>query len=452
MGEAYMSKGIGIVLVLGLMPLGAVGLGAERQKVSRPMPQERFLNGVVGENILLKRHIDVDAPSSVYDEILRFSDEIKSFASEDLKLVLAAGKRNLQWIEKINKVRPETTQIKLSSAETQIGYPVEDPGYNNEEIVMRGFADWKVAAPQEMVARIAGTTEFGEETLVADAEFTKYARQVDRLYQKASRWLLQLPNLPYYTEMARADVRGIYFLSREPNLETKLRGFTSLSVADQQKYRSYLVGMCLNNEDAIPLNCQRQMEVAIQDQKVFEYFEMVYPAAKDFYDSFFLIQTARTDVTWLAVTPEVMSVPFAIPSSEAVLNWLRDNIEDEWKFAGWQLKLDFVQTNSPKTTHVEFQDGATPHVNGLAGSTITMDANRSLSEYNNRWTIRHEYGHVLGFPDCYIEFYDANQKVMVNYQLDTTNLMCSRRGHLLKTHFDELNRVYFDLPKGRSGN
>ena len=72
-----------------------------------------------------------------------------------------------------------------------------------------------------------------------------------------------------------------------------------------------------------------------------------------------------------------------------------------------------------------------------------MDANSPLSEYNVQWTIRHEFGHVIGFPDCYHEFYDATESTMISYQIDITNLMCSRRGHLQQAHVDELRRVYY---------
>jgi predicted Zn-dependent protease len=71
-----------------------------------------------------------------------------------------------------------------------------------------------------------------------------------------------------------------------------------------------------------------------------------------------------------------------------------------------------------------------------------MNSNSSLDEYDVRWTIRHEYGHVLGLPDCYIEFYDRTEKVIINYQIDTTNLMCSRKGHLQPIHVAELQKAY----------
>lgn len=138
-----------------------------------------------------------------------------------------------------------------------------------------------------------------------------------------------------------------------------------------------------------------------------------------------------------------MSVPFLDPRIPAVTTWLTENIEDEWRWGDWKLKLEFMSEGGSDMTHVRFEPGATPHVNGLAGSEITMDANRALNEYSSRWTIRHEYGHVLGFADCYLEFYDESLKAMVNYQLDLTNLMCSRKGKLQQKHYDEMKRVYF---------
>ena len=76
-------------------------------------------------------------------------------------------------------------------------------------------------------------------------------------------------------------------------------------------------------------------------------------------------------------------------------------------------------------------------------NSLTMDANQSLAEYHVRWTIRHEFGHTLGFPDCYVEFYDTSTQEMISYQVDTSNLMCSRRGKLQEKHYNELKRVYY---------
>ncbi len=68
-----------------------------------------------------------------------------------------------------------------------------------------------------------------------------------------------------------------------------------------------------------------------------------------------------------------------------------------------------------------------------------------MTEYDVQWTIRHEFGHVLGFPDCYIEFYEQASGEIINYQIDTSNLMCSRMGHIQEKHFAELKRSTHEL-------
>ncbi len=134
-------------------------------------------------------------------------------------------------------------------------------------------------------------------------------------------------------------------------------------------------------------------------------------------------------------------MPFATPSRQDVADWLKSNVEDEMHLNGWQMRVDYRNDNN--LARIQFEAGATPHVNALGGDHIFMDANRNLNDYEVSWTIRHEFAHVLGLPDCYVSFYDVKREVMVNYQIDTTNLMCSRRGHFQPKHYDELKKHYF---------
>jgi hypothetical protein len=71
-----------------------------------------------------------------------------------------------------------------------------------------------------------------------------------------------------------------------------------------------------------------------------------------------------------------------------------------------------------------------------------MDANTPLTEWDVQWTIRHEFGHVLGFVDCYLEFYDPSEKAIVTYQLDIDHLMCARSGRMQKSMYDVLKQYY----------
>ena len=73
--------------------------------------------------------------------------------------------------------------------------------------------------------------------------------------------------------------------------------------------------------------------------------------------------------------------------------------------------------------------------------------NARLPESDCRAAVLHEFGHVLGFPDCYVEFFDSRDGLMVNYYIDTSNLMCSRSGQVLPTHYEQLKTTYSRLQK-----
>ena len=386
-------------------------------------------------------HLDLELTSEEYRQLLK--DLVTAESDDPLAAIIATGKRNLDWIAFINARRPEDRKLQLSNPALQSGIPIDSPSMSNRTIITTRWEEVKVAMPDGVKSVLIDNGSFTEDPPMGDEDFIVLLRKVDRSYQHASRWLLQEPYLQAYAERATSDVRGFYNLRKEPNLAHKLRNWSTLTDDTRTQLKTWLIGQCLNS-DATRDECEQQFDSALQtDGHVHAFFELHQAAAKEHWDSFFTIPAYRTDVEWTPSEPNTMTVPFQTPERPEVLAWLRDNIEDEWKLSNWKLSLDFQNSTSPNMTHVLFVPGATPHVNRLAGSIITMDANRDINEYSSKWTIRHEYGHVLGFPDCYLEFYDEPAGVMVNYQLDIENLMCSRKGHLQNTHFQELKRAYY---------
>lgn len=103
-----------------------------------------------------------------------------------------------------------------------------------------------------------------------------------------------------------------------------------------------------------------------------------------------------------------------------------------------QFEVDF----SGRGVFVEWVRDATPHVKGLGSNHIVMNSNSSLDDWDTQWTIRHEFGHVLGLPDCYVEFYEEEKNLITNYQIDVEDLMCSRRGVMNQRIVDELRSNY----------
>ena len=391
-------------------------------------------------------HLDLEMTGREYEAVLQQmakSDHALLVRDADpLQDILTLGKRNLQWLDVINAHRGAADKLELSTADSQVGIPIEQPREANRSIIGVQFNQLKASMPKEVLAVLVATTPLTDVVPVDDKTFLATIREVDRVYQMASRWLLQEPDLEEYATLSRKDIRGYYFLNKEPDLDKKLTTWSDQPDGVRNRLTTLLVNIC-NNTGTSVKSCTDALAKSIDTDKNAKVFYDKYIAgARKLYESFFAIQNPRSDAIYTRDKPNSFVLAFKKPAQLDVENWLRDNIQDEWRLKAFQLTLNFV-TSGFSTPYVTFVAGATPNVNGLGGNRITMDANRNIQEYITRWTIRHEFGHVIGYPDCYVEYYDADRKVMINYQLDTTNLMCSRRGHIQEQHITAMQKAYW---------
>jgi hypothetical protein len=393
-------------------------------------------------------HLELELDSRTYRKLLeqpttglRLHNQVTPLA--DLSDLIALGKRNLDFLDHLNSKRPADQKLQLTSPALQPGYPIDAPKESSPRILRERLAQLRSEIPAELRQVLLEGAAFPDHINLDDITYLTWARRLDGIYQGASRWTLQEPYLAAYRARSTKDVRGFYALKSLPDWRDTLARWEALSETEKSLFRPSLLGICANSLQDWSV-CRTEMRRAETGRTVLNFVERHWSKAQELWDSYFKLGGRRSDITWRRDQPLLAMIPFKDPRDSSVKNWLLSNIEDEWRWLGWQLRLNFQSNNTGwGTTEVRFVPGATPNVNGLGGSIITMDANQNLEEYGTRWTIRHEFGHVLGLPDCYIEFYDDTKEVMVSYQLDLDNLMCSRRGKIQQIHFDELKRAYF---------
>jgi hypothetical protein len=289
-----------------------------------------------------------------------------------------------------------------------------------------------------MKAVLLGTEDLPDQPAIETGEFLKWSLQIDRVYQGSARWFLLSPYLNQLAYRRVQDIRGYYYLMQLDGRDQKLAKFAALPDAQKTQILGWLQNMCENTRPTA--DCQSELSNEARSGNVSRFFSHYQANSARTYEAFFRIPKSivRSDARW-SNDGSLLEIPFASLDSAQITDFLRLNIEDEWHWNDWHLRLGFTPGAD---VHVRFQEGATPHVNGLGGNEITMDANSPLEEYDVQWTIRHEFGHVLGFPDCYLEYYDRDAGVMTSYQIDTSDLMCSRRGHFKQRHFDDLKESY----------
>jgi hypothetical protein len=395
--------------------------------------------------------LPLDLTGAEYEQILsspQFANQLfdlNTSANNDdntLKTILQVGKRNLDWLTFINKSVAAPNRLSFSSAETQEGYPLDQPRAYNPSIIATNYQKLVQDLPVEIKNVVINGAAFTATPPIDTKEYLKWGRLIDSAYQISARWFIMKPYLWSLEDKRYSDIRGYYFLSTMADREVFLKNFTQQTPAVKEQVKGWLFSMC-NNERSSDSYCTNEVQSAIsKGTDLNTLYNSHVSISKKIYDRFFNIPLGgtRNDLKWLSgTTQNELTVPFQKTDNLVIENFLKVNIEDEWKFNDWHLKLNFVPDAA---VNIQFEAGATPHVNGIGGNTITMDANAPLEEYNVQWAIRHEFGHVLGFPDCYLEFYDPTEKAIYSYQLDITDLMCSRRGHLKERHYNELSRVY----------
>jgi hypothetical protein len=385
-------------------------------------------------------HILPDAPSSAYQGKYIVGNSAAFGADQDVESAIKLGERNMAWLTHMNTYRAEGHKIQLTRPGDLKGIPIDAPKKYSPETISLDYQTTYAEMPAPMAQILYSTQAFTNDTPIAETDYVTWAKKVDKNYQTAVRWKLMKPYLSYLTMRRAEDLRGYYFLAmKTDNIEAKLRSAHTLSTEEQAQIKDWLTQMC-QNRDGLSADCANKAAASIQSQAAYEFYLGYLNNSAELWNSYFSLENPRPEITWSSSSPNVMNIPFKDPSNANILEFLKFNIEDEFKWDLWNLKLNF---QAQADIHVEFEAGVTPHVNGAGGDTITMDANAPLTEWDVQWTIRHEFGHVLGFVDCYEEFYDPTDKAIITYQLDIEHLMCARSGRMQKSLYDTLKQFYY---------
>jgi len=385
----------------------------------------------------LKLYKEYQSQNKTNKEKLQINGDFDQYSS-DMEIVASSGEKLGSWLKKINETRPNNP-LRLTSRSTQRGITIDKPSKYSPKIVSERFIKLKAQMPKSMQDILYGNATMTTTTDMPDKDFIKLARMASSLYQTATRWNMMERWLPQLSQRRVKDIRGYHKLMNTKNLDSKLSDLSSIPPQEASELTQALIGACINATQRLDNTCQSY--VLQNTENLLAIKNQIMPRAKQMWDSFFKISTPRTDVEWIPNGPNVMKVVFKNIQDPEIAAWLKSNVEDEFKLdkENFSMELNYI-SGVNGTAFLEFKPGVTPHVSG--GNKIVMDSNTNIQEYGVRWTIRHEFGHILRLPDCYTEFYDDQEKVMVNYQLDTTDLMCSRAGLMNERIYKELKEKY----------
>ena len=366
---------------------------------------------------------------------------VGEIAEQDAALteVLATGKKAIAWLNKVNEGRDQSNRLNLADADSSNPVPPEKPSVVSTKLIWEKYNKRKSSTPVEMQAILFEGAELTQKPPVEEKVFIEVIRSYNSSYQSAIRWLGSQKYLDYYETNAQYDIRGYYFFKKNPDLVTGLANWLTLNDEQKQNAVTWLISMCKNSGFSFD-DCKTEIDSSVAKGTANESYNKYLEQSQKTYNDFFDVIAVRSDLTWNS-DQSVITQDFILPEIQKVAEWLKRNVELEWQWSGFKLLVNYVEQNN-FSPFIEFEKGVTPHVSGDTWNKITMDPDYSLDDYDTQWTIRHEFGHVLGFPDCYLEFYNRETAEMVYYTIEPDNLMCAWGGHLKSTHVDALKKAY----------
>ena len=272
---------------------------------------------------------------------------------------------------------------------------------------------------------------------ISEVDIIKYGAKIGGLYDLAIRYELLSTNKAAYKKLASKDIRGFYYLyTKKVNADT-LKRFEGFNNNEQEEIKNALLGICRNNDVKVS-SCTKELNASLKRNMLDSYYKKYINKATEAWNSYFQIpkHAVRNDITY---RNDVLEVPFAMPENKKLHDFVR-GIEDYWKHSGLMIELDFQ--NKKNIPNLTLKENSVAHVNKLGGNDIIMNASIDMNLSKNQLVLNHEFGHVLGLPDCYIEFYDEEKDAFVNYQIMKTDMMCSTSGKITSRIVQELKRVY----------
>ncbi|MBI2522667.1 MAG: hypothetical protein HYV97_19760 [Bdellovibrio sp.] len=215
----------------------------------------------------------------------------------------------------------------------------------------------------------------------------------------------------------------------------------------RQNILPHLVNLCDMAGERSVSQCQTEMSSAISSGKLLNWYEenREQVRVKRFKPLFELRAAESKRYSCTKINngkTTVMSIPY-VSAGKTIDPVLREVGQSYWRQNN-TFFIKFVPVTSSEAPEdalrIQVKNSVLSHVRGDRPNDMILASSVLQNKTLLKLTIAHELGHVLGFVDCYIEYFNQASEELVYYEVDSTNLMCSMQpgNYLPSSYFTKL--------------
>lgn len=256
--------------------------------------------------------------------------------------------------------------------------------------------------------------------------------------KKYSDWAIRFTYARYphrlgYLYLSTKSILGTYYISQieDENLVSMLQ-----DKIDDKLYEA-LVVICTNTMWSKSY-CRSELNQAIEKRK--NDIQAMVKFKDKYWQTALQIWKSRFEIEKLDIPIEIkgnkITVWFRYIDDLKMRDFIKQSIESQFSIGKVQFIVEF---SKKKGFEVEYALDQVAYALPNEGKMFLSSQKQNQLE---KLIVAHEFGHLLGFPDCYIEYIEAETLEQVYYTLDYSNLMCSLDGKIKQQHIDEIFRVY----------